>query len=59
MKREILFRAWDEKDKYMLDYSYGNWISFDGIPYEEANRKYDTPNIEIEQSKNLILEQFT
>jgi len=55
--REIKFRAWD--GKYMVDCSFGNWVSFDGVPYEEANRKYDTPNIEIEKSKGLILMQFT
>ena len=38
--REIKFRAWDTKGKYMLDSSYGNWVSFDGVPYEESNIKY-------------------
>lgn len=59
MNREIRFRAWDNKNKYMVDASYGNWISFDGVPYEEADRKYDTPNIEIEVSRDLILMQST
>lgn len=57
--REILFRAWDSKGKFMLDGSYGNWVSFDGTPYEEANCKHNTPNIEIEPSEELILMQFT
>jgi uncharacterized phage protein (TIGR01671 family) len=57
--RTIKFRAWDGKNKYILDCSYGNWISFDGVLYEEANLKYNTPNTEIEKSKDLTLMQFT
>lgn len=55
--RIIKFRAWN--GEYMSDASYGDWISFDGVPYTEADRKYDTPNIEIEKAKNYILMQFT
>lgn len=58
-KRVIKFRAWDEKHRYMLDASFGNWVSFDGVPYEEANFKGNTRNTEIEKSKDLILMQFT
>lgn len=59
MNREIKFRAWN--GKYMLDPTYGDWISFDGVPYTESERKHNTPNIEISrnQSKTLILMQFT
>ena len=59
MNREIKFRAWN--GKYMLDSSYGDWISFDGVPYTESERKYNTPNIEISRnvSNTLILMQFT
>lgn len=57
--RDLKFRAWDNKNKIMIDSSFGNWISFDGIAYEEANRKFDTPNIEIERVKDLTLMQFT
>lgn len=56
MKREIKFRAWN--GKYMLDASYGNWVSFDGVPYTEADR-YNTPNIEVQKAKGYILMQYT
>jgi hypothetical protein len=55
--REIKFRAWN--GQYMINMEYGDWISFSGIPYTEASRKYDTPNIEIELAKNYVLMQFT
>lgn len=58
-QREIKFRAWNSKSKYMVSPEYGNWISFDGVLYEEADRKYNTPHTEIEKSKDLILMQFT
>jgi uncharacterized phage protein (TIGR01671 family) len=58
-EREIKFRAWDSKNKYMVDSSYGDWISLNGIPYTEAQTRYDTPNIEIEKAKNYILMQYT
>ena len=57
MNREIKFRAWN--GKWMSDASYGDWISFDGVPYTEADRKYNTPNIEIEKAKDYVLMQFT
>ena len=57
--RAIKFRAWDSEKKYMLDSSFGNWVSFDGVPYEEASYKGDTSNIEIEKSKGLIIMQYT
>ncbi len=58
-QRVIKFRAWDSKNKFMLDSSYGNWVSFDGVLYEEANMKYNTPHVEIEKRKDLILMQLT
>jgi uncharacterized phage protein (TIGR01671 family) len=57
--REIKFRAWDDINKYMIDSSYGDWISFNGVPYTDSVRKYDTPNTEIEKAVGYILEQFT
>ena len=57
--REIKFRAWDDKSKYMVDSTFGEWVSFDGVPYTESERKYDTPHIEIEKAKNYILMQST
>lgn len=55
-QREIKFRAWN--GKYMLSAEYGDWVSFDGVPYTEAEKRYDTPNIEI-QKANYILMQYT
>jgi uncharacterized phage protein (TIGR01671 family) len=55
--RQIKFRAWT--GEFMLDASYGDWVSFTGIPYTEAFFKYDTPHTEIEKAKNYILMQFT
>lgn len=55
--REIKFRAWS--GKYMSGSVYGDWVSFDGVPYTEANKKHNTPNIEIQKAKNYVLMQFT
>jgi uncharacterized phage protein (TIGR01671 family) len=58
--REIKFRAWDEENKVMIDSNWGgDWISFDGVPYTEASRKYNTPNIEIDMAKDYIIMQYT
>jgi len=57
--REIKFRAWDDINKSMIDSSYGDWISFNGVPYTDSVRKYDTPNTEIEKAVGYILEQYT
>lgn len=57
--REIKFRVWDGKGKYMVDSTFGEWVSFDGVLYTESEKKYDTPNIEIEKSENYILMQYT
>ena len=57
--RTIKFRAWDAKNKMMIFPEYGNWISFDGITYEEANKRYNTPNTELERSYDLEVLQFT
>jgi len=59
MKREIKFRAWDKKFKIMLDSSYGDWISFDGVTYSEAETKYNTPHIEIERADDYEVMEFT
>lgn len=52
--REIRFRAWN--GKFMVLPQYGDWVSFDGVPYTQ---KYNTPNIEIEKAKDYILMQST
>lgn len=59
MNREIKFRAW-------LDDGYNKWMEYDfyihsssGILYDQAATTYDTPNIEIEQTYNLTLMQYT
>jgi len=60
MPRTIKFRAWDKKNKWMLSPdSYGDFISFSGEYWEEANKTYDTPNQEIEPADDVILMQFT
>lgn len=43
----------------MVNSAYGDWVSFDGVPYTEAAKGYDTPNIEIEKAKDYILMQWT
>jgi len=55
--REIKFRAWT--GTFMLPATFGDWVCFDGTPYTDAEKKYNTPNIEIEKAKNYILMQFT
>ena len=55
--REIKFRAWN--GDYMIDYSFGDWISFDGVPYTESFPKYNTPNIEIEKASHYQIMQYT
>ena len=55
--REIKFRAWDKKLKFIHDDVY---ISAGGFAYTAAHRTYDTPNTEIEwDDDNLIIMQFT
>lgn len=55
--REIKFRAWN--GRFMVTPQYGDWISFDGVPYTEASKRHNTPNIEIEKAKGYILMQYT
>ena len=57
--REIKFRAWDTKNKWMVDSDNDEWVSFAGNAFRESTRKYDTPNIEIERTVDYILMQFT
>ena len=44
--REIKFRAWDKKLKFIHDDVY---ISAEGVAYTTAHRTYDTPNTEIDE----------
>lgn len=56
--REIKFRMWN--GQYMIHSEYGTWVSFDGVIYKEADKTYNTPNIEIEKDKSKpVLMQFT
>jgi uncharacterized phage protein (TIGR01671 family) len=56
--REIKFRAWN--GQYMINSEYGDWVSFDGVIYKEADKTFNTPNIEIENNKSKpLLMQFT
>tara|TARA_R110000772_G_scaffold83493_4_gene176601 strand:- start:18 stop:395 length:378 start_codon:yes stop_codon:yes gene_type:complete len=57
MSREIKFRAWN--GKYMIGSGYGDWVSFDGVPYTEADKAYNTPNTEINKVKGYLLMQYT
>lgn len=58
--REIKFRAWIPSESCMEVPEYSDhYISMDGIVYEGSYKKYNTPNIEIERSKEVILEQYT
>ena len=53
--REIKFRAWDKKNKWM---DFDIFVGPHGI-YERASLTYDTPNLEIEGSYDFELMQFT
>src|SRR5688500_10053725 len=55
--RDLNFSAWNGKN--MIDASYGDWISFDGVPYTEVESHGDTPHIEIQRAKEYILMQYT
>ncbi len=54
--REIKFRAWDKINKWMGDEIFIYGI---GGVYESSETKYDTPNIEIEESDRFIVMQYT
>lgn len=54
--RELKFRAWDKKNKFMDGDFY---IYTDGITYEKSEARYNTPNIEIDQTSDLVVMQFT
>jgi len=53
--REIKFRAWDEKEKMIIE----NVGVLDGVAINRADRVYDTPNIEIDKFGGYVLMQFT
>lgn len=57
--RTIKFRAWDIKNKWMSNSKGYDFISFDGEHFTDSDKKYDTPNLEIERAKDSILMQFT
>jgi len=54
--RDIKFRAWNKFHKCMDDFFF---IQSNGVIYEPANKTYDTPNTEIEESSNLVMMQYT
>ena len=57
-KRKIKFRAWN--GHIMVTAEYGDWLSFDGVHYTEAEKHYNTPNIEVQKFKGKsIVMQFT
>lgn len=60
MERQIKFRAWDIGSRSKMIYrDYNVWIDLDGVTFESPIQMNYTPNIEIQKSKNIILEQFT
>jgi hypothetical protein len=60
MNRDIRFRVCIPGEKFMELPEYSDhYLSLDGTMYESSYKKYDTPNIEIERSKEVVLEQFT
>jgi len=57
MSRELKFRAWNTKEKWM-DTEFV--IHADGHIYQDARRTYDTPNQEIESDYDgLLIMQYT
>ena len=54
--REIKFRAWDKIEGCMDDHFF---IQNNGRILEGAARVYDTPSIEIEETENLVIMQYT
>lgn len=57
MNREIKFRAWNSKNKWMDAGPF--WVDNDGGIYETPQNRYDTPHTEIESTKDLVLMQYT
>lgn len=53
--REIKFRAWDKRHKYMDDDFFLH--SYLGS-YQRASKTYDTPNTEIQGTDDLIIMQY-
>lgn len=54
--RELKFRAWN--GRYMVASSYGDWISFDGLAYTEADAS-GSRNIEIKKVNDYVIMQYT
>ena len=54
--RELKFRAWDSKGKWM-DFEF--YISSEGEALDYPLITYDTPNTEIEPASHLTVMQFT
>lgn len=54
--RELKFRAWDSKEKWM-DFEF--YISSEGEALDYPLITYDTPNTEIEPASHLTVMQFT
>ena len=55
--REIKFRAWNSDFNWFEENFFIG--AFDGCGYDTPGRAFDTPNIEIEEQPNYIIEQFT
>ena len=56
MNREIKFRAWDNKNKWMDNDFY---LSNCGNVFDLPDRTYDTPNTEIQHTSELTVMQYT
>ena len=54
--REIKFRAWDNKNKWMDNDFY---LSSCGSVFDLPDRTYDTPNTEIQHTSELTVMQYT
>lgn len=55
--REIKFRAWNTKHKYMDATVFIR--TCDGSAFDVPGVRFDTPNTEIEKSDDLIIMQYT
>lgn len=55
--RQIKFRAWNNKHKYMDDTVFIR--TCDGAVFDVPSVRFDTPNTEVELSNDLLIMQFT
>ena len=55
--KEIKFRAWDLKNKWMDECFFVCSVS--GVAHDTPSETYDTPNTEVEENLNLVVMQYT